>query len=386
MTVAREDEPGIAWEEARALAARVARPLAPVSRALNHCLGHVLARPLVALTDLPTVDTAGVDGWAVAGPGPWRVRTRKLGDRGPVTVLADGEAVEVSAGARLPAGATAVLRPEHGRLDGRVLRGVAGPGSGIRPRGVDCHAGEELLPAGTTVTPAVIGLAAAAGYDELPVVPRPSVDLVVIAGDGLTRGVPRDGVHRDALAPLLPAWLRQLRAEVPRSRRVENQVDELRAAIESSRADVILVAGRTVRGTGDPLHRLLGRMRAAVLIDGVAVRPGHPVLLARLAADRFVVGLPANPLAAVTGLLTVLAPLLGRLAGDPPARRRTVRLTAPVGGHAGFTRLVPLRDGAVLAHAGPALLGGLAQADGLAVIPPGGARSGAEVELLPLPW
>ncbi|MYR77018.1 molybdopterin biosynthesis protein, partial [Streptomyces sp. SID5466] len=60
------------WEEARAVA-RAVPALPPVARDLADALGHALAEPLTALTDLPPFDTSAMDGWAVAGPGPWRL-------------------------------------------------------------------------------------------------------------------------------------------------------------------------------------------------------------------------------------------------------------------------------------------------------------------------
>ncbi|GFN05314.1 hypothetical protein Smic_38700 [Streptomyces microflavus] len=71
-----------------------------------------------------------------------------------------------------------------------------------------------MVPAGTVVTPAVLGLAAAAGYDALPAVPRPRVDVLVLGDELLAAGLPHDGLIRDALGPMLGPWLRALGAEV----------------------------------------------------------------------------------------------------------------------------------------------------------------------------
>ncbi|MFD8263482.1 molybdopterin molybdenumtransferase MoeA, partial [Streptomyces griseoluteus] len=66
------------WRRARSLARAAAGPALPgVPRTLADALGHALAEPLTALTDLPPFATAAMDGWAVSGPGPWR-----LGERG----------------------------------------------------------------------------------------------------------------------------------------------------------------------------------------------------------------------------------------------------------------------------------------------------------------
>lgn len=95
------------WPEARTVAARAARSAAArrasVSVPLGNALGLALAAPLTALTDLPSFDTSAMDGWAVAGPGPWHVREEGLlaGSAAPVP-LADGEAVRIATGARIP--------------------------------------------------------------------------------------------------------------------------------------------------------------------------------------------------------------------------------------------------------------------------------------------
>ncbi|MFD6726581.1 molybdopterin molybdenumtransferase MoeA, partial [Streptomyces sp. NPDC060131] len=122
----------------------------------------------------------------------------------------------------------------------------------------------------------------------------------------------------------------------------------------------------------------------------VKARPGHPMLLARLKDDQHLVGLPGNPLAAVSGLLTLAEPLLRTLAARPAPEPYTLPLRDAVHGHPHDTRLVPVvlrGEGAVpLRYNGPAMLRGIAAADALAVVPPGGARSGQEAELLDLPW
>ncbi|MCZ9344390.1 molybdopterin molybdenumtransferase MoeA, partial [Streptomyces sp. TRM76130] len=87
---------------------------------IGAALGLTLAAPLAALTDLPSFDTSAMDGWAVAGPGPWTVREEGvLAGHAEQPLLADGEAVRIATGARVPVDTTAVLRSEHGRTDGQ---------------------------------------------------------------------------------------------------------------------------------------------------------------------------------------------------------------------------------------------------------------------------
>ncbi|MFC8143629.1 molybdopterin molybdotransferase MoeA [Streptomyces paradoxus] len=389
-----------AWPEARALAERAGRHAtraarrAPVSVPLDTALGLTLAAPLDALTDLPSFDTSAMDGWAVCGPAPWHVRDEGVlaGHAAPAS-LTDGEAVRIATGARIPPDTTAVLRSEHGHTDdkGRLsaTRDVV-PGQDIRPRGQECRTGDQLLAVGTLVTPAVLGLAAAAGYDTVTAVPRARVEVLVLGDELLTQGLPHDGLIRDALGPMLPPWLRALGAEVTAVRRIRDDADALHEAVTTCDADVILTTGGTAAGPVDHVHPTLRRIGAELLVDGVAVRPGHPMLLARTTETQHLVGLPGNPLAAVSGLLTLAEPLLRILAARPAPEPYTLPLRDAVQGHPHDTRLVPVvlrGDEAVPLHYnGPAMLRGIAAADALAVVPPGGARSGQETELLDLPW
>ncbi|WP_432044481.1 molybdopterin molybdotransferase MoeA [Streptomyces asiaticus] len=427
------------WPDARAIAARAAvkeaAHTAPVMRPLSEALGQVLAAPLAALTDLPPFDTSAMDGWALSGPGPWRLPTGAedqdhpgiLAGHGETAPLPDGHAVRIATGARVPPGATAVLRSEYGTDagDGWLHASPAHPvvlGQDIRTRGQECRSGDQLLPAGTLVTPAVLGLAAAAGYDELPTVRRPRVEVLVLGDELLTEGLPHDGRIRDALGPMVGPWLRALGAEVMGTRRLADEEDVVHAAVAESTADVVVTTGGTAAGPLDHVHPTLRRLGAELLVDGVAVRPGHPMLLARLAREspvkqspsdqgnpgnteppeplerperpgrpaRHLVGLPGNPLAAVSGLLTLAEPLLRTMTGRPAPDPGPAPLAEAVQGHPRDTRLVPVtfrQDTAVpLRFNGPAMLRGIAAADGLAVIPPGGAKRGTEVDVLDLPW
>ncbi len=405
------------WARARRAAREAAGALPVVEVPLAAAVGAVLAQPLVSATPLPPFDAAGMDGWAVSGPGPWTVVGELLAGQ-VLDRLVDGAAVRVATGAALPAGADAVLRRERGLLEedphgaygaqlwvGDPVRGLRAPhpgyvepGTDVRARGQECAAGEHLLEAGGVVTPVVAGMAAAAGYDALPVVRPPDVAVLVLGDELLERGHARDGRVRDALGPMLPGWIAWLGGRAFPPVRVPDTLAALLDALDDANADVIVTTGSTAAGPADHLHAALDRLGAHWVVDGVAVRPGTPMCLATLPDGRHVLGLPGNPLAAVSAVLTLAAPLLAVLRGEAGADEARVEqavLAVDVTPHPEHVRLVPVTrrraepggDPAATPtlHAGPAMLRGLSLADGVAVVPPGGGTRGSGVAVLPLP-
>ncbi|WP_198954680.1 molybdopterin molybdotransferase MoeA [Kineosporia sp. R_H_3] len=382
------------WAGARATAGTACAPVAPRRTGLDHAAGAVLATDALALTDLPATDTSAMDGWAVAGPAPWRLVGAVLAGEVPGP-LADGTAVTIATGAVMPPRADGVLRRERGHVaplaDG-AARVVPAPGveagaalaRDVRRAGGECRAGDVVLPAGTLLGPAAVGLLAAAGHDHVEV-RRAGVDVLVLGDELLGSGPARDGRLRDALGPLLTAWLPALGLAVTSRRHVPDTAAALDLALRSCTGDVVVTTGSTARGPVDHLHAVLAAAGARLVVDGVAVRPGHPMLLAVLPDGRPLVGLPGNPLAAVSGLLTLLDPVVAALHARPAPPRSVVRLAERVEAGAEATRLVPLHAGRPALFAGPGMLRGLATADVVAVVPPGGAGAGDEVEALTLP-
>lgn len=387
LTPSRAVMDDVRWDDARSTASAALSRGPETVLPARSALGRVLARPLLALQDQPAADTSAMDGWAVCGTGPWSVReSLRAGELG--AGLRAGEAAAVATGSWLPAGTTAVLRQERGRLTGGILAArdaTPSPGADVRPRGQEARLGDVLLPAGRLVTPAVLALACADGNDELAVVERPRVALLVMGDELLTSGPARDGRVRDALGPSLPAWLSACGAEVISTRRLADDPRALLDALSGARGEIVLTTGGTAAGPVDHVHDVLGTLGAQLLVDGVAVRPGHPMLLARLPDGRLHVGLPGNPLAAVAGILTLVDPLLRGATGRGPAGRQLV-LEVPLRGHPRDVRLVPLADGRPTDHDGPAMLRGLASADAVAVVAPGGCAAGEPLTVLPLPW
>lgn len=377
------------WKTAYETASAAASPLPEVQVDLHTSTGRVISRDLTALTDLPPFDSSAMDGWVVFGDGPWKAEGRLLaGDTRPSS-LQPGHAIEIATGAAVPDGACGVLRYERGRLDGNILDGEIEVGADIRTRGHECRAGDILARAGQRVTPALVGLAAAAGHDWLRVRKQPVVDVLVLGEELLSHGRPTGTHVRDALAPMLRPWLQWLGAAVGSIKRVGDDLEEITKLLATSTADLLITTGGTAKGPVDHLRSAVCAMKHTMLVDTVSVRPGHPMLLARLptanAADRLLVGLPGNPLAAISGFLTLAVPVLRSLHGETARPLRRVQLDAEVAGHPSNTKLIPIRGSVPLAKTGPAMLSGLAYADAIAVIPENGVRAAELVEVLDLP-
>ncbi|GAA5189197.1 molybdopterin-binding protein [Rugosimonospora acidiphila] len=386
------------WARARAAAyaAGVEAAAPPVEVPLADADGATLANPLLTRTDLPAFPTSSVDGYAVRGDGPWRVVGRVLAGTMPKPLTEDGTCVEIATGAAVPEGTAAIVRTEDAdrTQDGRVS-GVPRGMPEWREPGEEARLGEQLLPAGTPVNPAVIGLAASCGYDTLAVRAAPTTAVLVFGDELLTAGLPGDGRVRDSLGPSVPAWLRRLGAAAgpvlgPVEDTLDAHVEALNRALTGG-AELICTTGGTMSGPVDHLHPALAQLGARYLVNTVEVRPGFPMLLASVprpgGGTALVAGLPGNPQSAIVALVSLVAPAVAGMSGRPMPPLPNIRLTGPVGGRGGYTHLVLVdADGVAVSHAASSMLRGMAGAVGFAVIPPNGqASAGDEVPLVPLP-
>lgn len=376
------------WRLARAMAA-AAPPLETISLPIGEAGGAVLAGPLHARADLPAFDAAAMDGYAVAGPGPWTVTGRVMAGPAAPGEVGPGQAVEIGTGAPVSRGTEAVVPYESTTRAGTWIRGPFEPGRHVRRRGEDCQKGAKVLPSGTAVTPVVQGLAASLGLDALRVRRRPRVTVLVTGDELATSGLPGAGRVRDALGPLLPGLIAWGGGATGSPSRVADRGSLLAAAIAAAgEADLVVVCGSSSKGAADHLREVLRDVGAELLVESVACRPGHPQLLARLTDRRLVVGLPGNPYAALVAALTLLVPALGAMTGRAGGHGEWAKLDERVTAHPADTRIVAVRRAGArmvpVGHDRPGLLRGAALADALAVVPP--RWRGEEVELLGLPF
>lgn len=380
------------WWRARS-AARTDRVLPEEAVSLSAAEGRTLSRDAVSLCDLPSFASSAMDGWAVSATGPWRVVGEVLAGSGLPTRLPAGTAVVIATGAVVPAGTTGIVRRENGIVVDGVLSSDQDRASDIRPAGEEAVDGQVLLPAGTTLTPAAVGLLAAAGYDDLWVRRRPRVALLLLGDELLAAGPPRDGLVRDSLGPQLPGWLARMGCTCSPPRPVPDNLPDLVATIGEacSDHDVVMTTGGTAAGPVDHLHGAIAEVGGRLLVNRVAVRPGHPMMLAEVLtpSPTRLVGLPGNPQSAIVALLTLGQPLVDSLLGKSAPELSEVVTATSVGAPTGETRLVAgTAVGGVFhpaAHLASHMLRGLAVADGFAVVPPAGVPAQARVPWLPLP-
>lgn len=306
---------------------------------LAEAAGRVLAEALVSSEDHPPFAAATMDGYAVfaADPSPWR-EVIGVQTAGYVleTEVTEGYAVRITTGSPLPPGADAVVPVENTEpADDHVviLQEQVRVGENIRPIGADVAAGDAVLPAGTVLGPAEIGLVAGLGAVPVAVRRRPRL-AVLSTGDELAEpGSPvRPGQIRDSNRFSLAAALTSAGAEVVWSGKAPDKYDELETLMRqlTTTCDVVVTSGGVSMGELDLVKPLLASM-GKVYFRRIFLKPGKPMTFATV-GDALVFGLPGNPVSALVSFEFFIRPALRTMMGitqvDRP--RVKVRLDAPV--------------------------------------------------------
>jgi len=377
------------WELARMTAFKSVNRLPSEFVNLSECSDRTLAEDILALVDLPTYETSAMDGYAVSGMGPWRIVGDVKAGAPMSQSLENGTAVRIATGAVIPSGTFGVVRWELANVVDTTLIAEVIEGGEIRPIGLECVKGQVISHAGTTLTPAWIGLLASAGWDQIEVIRRPKVEIILLGDEIQLSGVPTNGLVRDAIGPQLPGWLIRMGAEIVAMNYVADELSLVVDAIKRARtrADMIITTGGTADGPRDHLHNALEQLGAELVVDRVKVRPGHPMLLANLDSVA-ILGLPGNPQSAIVGLMSLGQPVIDNFLGRPLRILESVITMKQINAREDFTRLVlgTISEGCFYEgeHLGSAMLRGLAHASGFAVAPSGDRVAGSRVHWLPL--
>ncbi len=410
------DAPALDLEDARSLTVARVEPLPSEDVPLSDALGRRLSLDIRAGAPLQGFDNSAMDGFAVRAadtdwasaesPAELPVAGESRAGSPSGDALLPGQAVAISTGAKMPAGADAVVRVEDTSRDGdRVLiRAAASPGLNVRRAGEDIEAGAVALPAGTVIGAAEAGVLAATGTDPVPCSRRPRV-AVITSGDELVQiGRPLgDGAVYDSNSHTVAALVTLSGGEVISTGWVPDDRARTEGAIEPALgADVVVICGGVSVGEHDHVKQALESLGVEQDFWRVALKPGGPVWFGH--RDRTLVfGLPGNPVSVMVTFTLLVRPVLAALTGGTAEPLRTEAVLGadvpkkPGRAHAIRCRLRLTREGWVAEPAprqGSHVMSSMLGAECLALLPAqsGDAVAGTrvDVELLPgaavAPW
>jgi molybdopterin molybdotransferase len=395
--------PLISIAQARTLVLQRVRPLGQEQIDVADALDRVLAQEIRATGNVPPFPCSAMDGYAIKDGPAGRTLTVVGESRAGSPSdheLQDGEAIRISTGAAVPAGATAVVRQEDVAADDRAITTTepVALGQNLRHPGEDMRAGTRVLPAGTLLGAGELGVAVAAGLGRLRVARRPVVQVLCTGDELRAPGEPLGpGEIHNSNAPMLVSLsTRNGAAALPAARLPDDRAateQGLSAALE--RADVTIVSGGVSVGPHDHVKPALATLGVQEVFWGVALQPGRPTWFGTV-GRRLVFGLPGNPVSAFVTFSLFAGPALAALQGAAEAhvleteavlgtsvrrnsdREQAVRVRLER--RDGVT--VALPNGPQASHIITSLLG----ADALALIPSGAgeAPAGTTVRLEPL--
>jgi molybdopterin molybdotransferase len=361
-------------------------PLELESVELRSAAGRVLARDITAEVAIPPFDRAAMDGYALKGQetfgaGPYNllefmVIGQALPGRPFQGRIQPGQAVRIMTGAPLPEGADAVLPAEVAEFSAELLRtnDSVPPGRHVGRKGEDIQVGTVVLRAGRVLRPQDVALLASIGATPVPVIRRPSVDVLVTGDELLPCGSRPEGfrivdsnsvmiealVHRDGGLPQVPSL-------------VPDNPEALRDALAGARADVILVSGGSSVGLEDHAPRVLAKL-GELAVHGVALRPAGPAGLGFL-QERPVFLLPGNPVSCLCAYDLFARRAIRRLGNRSVEWPRSwvlplSRKIASVAGRVDYVRVL-IKEGQVepIATSGAGILSSTTRADGFVIVP-----------------
>ncbi len=390
-------------------------PLPAEPAPLAEALGRVTAAPIWANLSSPHYHAAAMDGVAVRA-----AETAGATESTPLRLALGRQAIWVDTGDPLPPDTDAVIMAEHVQDLGdevEIMAAVA-PWQHVRPLGEDIVATELVLPENHRLRPVDLGALAAAGHTSVPVRRRPRVaiiptgtelvsipmrlearDLRLAGGDQ-----PQTSSLKSLASTLKPGEIIEFNSlmlagqvsewggQAARLAPVPDRRELLRAAVEQALAnhDIVVVNAGSSAGSEDYTAAVLAEI-GMVAVHGVAIRPGHPVILG-VAQSKPVLGLPGYPVSAVLTAELFLRPLIYRMQGQLPPRRPSMpavfsrKLLSPIGEDEFVRVTLGQVDDRVIATPltrGAGVVMSLVRADGLVRVPrfSEGLHPGAEVQV-----
>lgn len=297
----------------------------------QHALGRVLAEDILSKVDMPPADNTQMDGYAVRVADIASIgATLRVAQRIPAghvgSFLETGTAARIFTGASIPSGADAVVMQELCELrdDQVAILEIPQKGQWIRVQGEDLTAGLPALKQGTLLRPQELGVAASAGYAQLPVYKKIKV-ATFFTGDELTMpGEPlKPGSIYNSNRDTLLGCIRAMGCEATDLGIVPDTLEATRSALRQAAIDHDLVITSGGVSVGEEDH-----IKPAVSAEGhldmwqVAIKPGKPLAfgaikqtMANTQDQTFFMGLPGNPVASYVTFLLFARPFIARLQG-----------------------------------------------------------------------
>jgi len=310
-------------------------PLPPESLVLEDALRRFLAEDIIADSDLPPFDRSQMDGYALRAadtqnpPAQLRIVGESAAGRGWHRELHAGEAVRIMTGAPVPAGADSVQQVELTReLEGGIfveIQELAEIGRSIVKHGSEVKAGETVLHTGEQINAAMVAALASFGYARVKVGQRPRF-AVLATGSELVRVDQKPGPDqiRDSNNYSISAYAELAGASVERLPLAGDDPNLLKRQIAKAaeRADVVVTSGGVSMGVYDFTKAALKELEAEIFFERVSLRPGKPIVFARLPDGTLAFALPGNPVSvSVTFNLFARTALLAMQGAKEPAMK-----------------------------------------------------------------
>jgi putative molybdopterin biosynthesis protein len=372
----------------------------------EHALGRVLAQPIWASQSSPHYHASAMDGYAVRAE-----NTADATPALPVELKLGLQAICVDTGDPLPDWADAVIPVEnvepvsaYSSPDDKMetfvairIRAAVTPWSHVRPMGEDIVATQLVLPAGHTLRPVDLSAIAASGHASVSVARKPRLAILPTGSELVPIGRPVKAgdiieFNSVALAAQAAGW----GAEAKRFPITRDDFDQLCQRVQEAAKDhdLILLNAGSSAGSEDFSAKVVEEL-GDLLVHGVAVRPGHPVILGMIGKKPHqipIIGVPGYPVSAIMTGEIFVEPLIARWLGRSPALPPTInaRLTRKVTSPAGdddYMRLAVGRVGDQVLAAplsrGAGVITSLVRADGITILPRGiqGLEAGSEVKV-----
>ena len=294
---------------------------------VGDALGFVLAQEIKTDREYPPFNRATRDGYAVfaadakAGASLKCTGEIKAGDRVTKELWAE-TCVQIMTGAAVPSGADAVVMIEHTKRDGDEVRFErdAVAGQNFVPRGSEARAGQTLLTPGMRLGYAELALAAQVGAAELKCGAKPRV-AILSTGDEI---VPVDSIPgrfqiRNSNSVSLAAQVRLAGGRPVLLGNAMDREDDLSSKIRRGlQEDLLVLSGGVSMGKYDLVEKVLREMETEFYFDAVAIRPGKPAVFGKC-GEKFVFGLPGNPVSTMVTFELFVAPAVDLLSGAEAA-------------------------------------------------------------------